>query len=245
MTPGIYSIASGLNARWQQQEVSAKNISGAAINGYKRQVVAFGSFQQVLHTSMAPDVDKSQLHNPLPYVHNAQHNLEGGAHKNTGGALDAAIDGPGFFEVKTPQGNRLTRNGHFTVNSDNQLVNQAGYLVLGDSGAPITINGNDPKIENDGNIIVDGEIAAKLRVVKVANPAELQSEGGELFSAGEQKLEVLDDAKVNAGCLESSNVELPQEMVSMIQNQRMYDLLTRALQTQDEGIGKGLQDISS
>lgn len=244
MTPGIYSIASGLNARWQQQEVSAKNISGAAINGYKRQVVAFGSFQQVLHTSMAPDVNASQLNNPLPYVHNAQYNFEGGAQKTTGGALDAAIDGPGFFEVKTEQGSRLTRNGHFVVNAEGQLVNQAGHLVLGDRG-PITINGKDPKIENDGNVIVDGDIVAKLRVVRVANPSELKSDGGELFSAGEQKLDVIDDAKVNAGCLESSNVELPQEMVSMIQNQRMYDLLTRALQTQDEGIGKGLQDISS
>jgi len=244
MTPGIYSIASGLNARWQQQEVSAKNISGAAINGYKRQVVAFGSFQQVLHTSMAPDVNASQLNNPLPYVHSAQYNMEGGAHKTTGGALDAAIDGPGFFEVQTPQGNRLTRNGHFAVNADGQLVNQAGYRVLGENG-PITINGKDPKFENDGNVIVEGEIVAKLRVVNAGNGSQLQSEGGELFSAGEQKLEALSDAKINAGCLESSNVELPEEMVSMIQNQRMYDLLTRALQTQDEGIGKGLQDISS
>lgn len=244
MTPGIYSIASGLNARWQQQEVSAKNISGAAINGYKRQVVAFGSFQQVLHKSMTPDVNASQLNNPLPYVHNAQYNFEGGAHKTTGGALDAAIDGPGFFEVQTAQGNKLTRNGHFVVNAEGQLVNQAGYLVLGDSG-PITITGKDPKIENDGNVVVDGAIVAKLRVVNVAKPAELESDGGELFSVGEQKAEAIENAKVNAGCLESSNVELPQEMVSMIQNQRMYDLLTRALQTQDEGIGKGLQDISS
>jgi len=243
MTPGIYSIASGLNARWQQQEVSAKNISGAAINGYKRQVAAFGSFDQVLHKSMTPDVG-ADLSNPLPYVHNAQHNFSGGAHKTTGSDLDAAIDGAGFFELQTPQGNRLTRNGHFLVNAEQQLVTDGGYLVLGESG-PITVTGKAPKIERDGSITDNGEVIGKLRIVTVAKPGELKSDAGELFDFGDQKPEAVENVKLNGGHLESSNVELPQEMVSMIQNQRMYDMLTRALQTQDEGLGKGLQDISS
>jgi flagellar basal-body rod protein FlgF len=239
----MYTIASGLNARWTQQEVSAKNISGAAINGYKRQVAAFGSFEQTLHKSMEDGV-RAELHSPLPHIHAAQHDFSMGPQKTTGSPLDAAISGPGFFEVETKQGKMLTRNGHFTLDAERRLVNDAGHLVLGESG-PITVPSGNPTIEPDGTISADGNAVAKLRIVNVENTAKLQSEAGELFSFEGQEPKAVENAKVNNGCLESSNVELPKEMVEMIQNQRMYDLLTRAMQSQDEGLGRGLQEMSS
>jgi flagellar basal-body rod protein FlgF len=244
MTPGMYSVASGMNARWTQQELNAKNISGAAINGYKRQVAAFGSFEQTLHASMDPNVN-ADLNAPLPYVHAAQHNFETGPQKSTGLPLDAAINGAGFFEVDTGKGGKmLARNWHFTMNAERQLVNDAGHLVMGESG-PITVPTGNPEIQADGSITAGGQVVAKLRIVNVANPAALKSEGGELFATGGQDVKAVENAKINNACLESSNVELPREMVDMIQNQRMYDMLTRAMQSQDEGLGRGLQELSS
>jgi flagellar basal-body rod protein FlgF len=243
MTPGIYSIASGLNARWSQQEVSAKNISGAAVNGYKRQVAAFGSFDQVLHGSMDGNVTPD-LHSPLPYIHSAQFNLDGGAQKNTGQPFDAAIDGAGFFEVQTPAGPRLTRNGHFSLNAEGTLVNDAGHAVLGEGG-PITITDKNAAIQPDGSIAANGSEIARLKVVNVTDPTKLKSEGGELFDYSDTETGPVERPHLNPGFVESSNVELPQEMVEMIQNQRMYDLLTRALQSQDEGLGQGLKEMSS
>jgi len=256
MTPGVYSTVTALNARWAQQERIAENISGANAVGHKRQVSSFGAFQQAMQAASKPGVPGlSTLQNlpenqmltgqtgvgSLTYAMPASTDWSAGSFKKTDGPLDAAISGNGFFSVQTPAGVRLTRNGHFSIDKDNRLVNDAGFAVLGDTG-PITLPEGSAAIQADGSILVDGKRAAKLDVVEV--PAnELIFEGGSMFSTN-VKPEAVKDLLLAPGALESSNVELPKEMVGMIQNQRMYDLLTRAFQTQDEGMSKAIQDLS-
>lgn len=238
MTPGIYSTVSALTARWSEQEKAAENLSGANTIAHKRQIVGYGSFNKVLHSTGGPQQSTAQS---LPYAQTATSDWSSGPMKLTSGKLDAAIAGPGFFQVQTPSGVQLTRDGHFSINSDKQLVNDAGFPVIGSHG-PITVTG-DASLEPDGAVIQNGRTTDRLAMVAVDHPEKLQTVGGGLFSLGSATAKPT-AGKIAPGYLEMSNVDVPTEMASMIQNQRMYDMLTRAFQAQDEGIGKAIQDLS-
>jgi flagellar basal-body rod protein FlgF len=237
MTPGISSVVSGLNARWAQQALIAENISGAGAVGHKRQVVAFGAFDQTLQQAQG-----NLFSAPLTYAQPDSFDWTAGRLQKTDQPLDAAISGPGFFAVQTPDGVRLTRNGHFSIDSQHNLINDAGLPVLGKSG-PVRLSAGKASIQANGSIMVDGREADKLQVVEPASVSELKAEDGSFFSAPATK--PVKDVKLAVGALETSNADLPKEMAGMIQNQRMYDLLTRAFQTQDEGLARAIQDLST
>jgi len=236
MTPGIYSAVSGLNARWTQQERIAQNISSANTIGSKREVPAFGTFQRALQQAGAEQGAALSFAQPTSLDWTA------GPLQKTDQPLDAAISGPGFFSVQTPDGPRLTRNGHFHLNESSQLVNDAGFQVLGQNG-PIRLPKGNAAIAANGTVTVNGKAVDTLQIF---NPPvdNLKVEGSAMFSMGDLKIDPVKDPQLAAGSLESSNVELPKEMVGMIQNQRMFDMLTRAFQTQDEGMSKAIQDLS-
>lgn len=249
MTPGIYSAISALNARWSQQELSAQNISNVGTPGHKRQVTAFSAF---LRNSLEADLPPSSttLAASLP----TSYDLRNGALQDTKQPLDVAINGDGFFQVQVADGvTRLTRSGHFRPDKNSLLVNDAGYPVLNDRGNTITLpSKGDVAIAPDGSIMVtlNGQTTPsgdKLGVVALdkKDKTKLASEGGLLFTSGDAKLNPVQDVKLlTTGHLESSNADVSREMVQMIQNQRMYDMLTRTLQMQDDGLGKAIQDLS-
>lgn len=238
MTPGIYSAVSGLNARWTQQERIAENISSANAIGSKREVPAFGTFQKVL--------DKASAANDaaLNFAQPGSIDWTPGPLQKTDQPLDVAISGSGFFTIQTPAGARLTRNGHFHVNETGQLVNDAGFAVVGRNGPVRVPVKGDVAITGSGAVTVSGKSVDMLQLVDPPTSA-LKAEGGGMFSFGNLQLEQDKDAQLSIGALESSNVELPKEMIGMIQNQRMFDMLTRAFQTQDEGLAKAIQDMSA
>lgn len=238
MTPGIYSTVSALTARWSQQEKIAENISGSSTVAHKRQIVGYGSFNKVLHTAGGAQESVAE---PLPYAQAPRSDWTLGPTRQTGGKLDASITGNGFFQVQTPAGVRLTRDGHFSVNSDKQLVNDAGYPVLGTHG-PIKVSG-DAALDSDGSVVVNGKSVERLSIVTVDRMENLQTLGGGLFAAAAPNTKPY-AGTIAPGTLEMSNVDIPTEMNSMIQNQRMYDMLTRVFQTQDESIGKAIQDLT-
>lgn len=237
MTPGIYSAVSGLNARWTQQERIAENISSANAIGSKREVPAFGTFQRALQQAGA------EQGAALNYAQPANIDWTQGPLQKTEQPLDAAISGPGFFSVQTPAGPRLTRNGHFHVNESSQLVNDAGAQVLGRNG-PIRLPKGNPAITANGTVTVNGKAVDTLQIFDPPTTALKSEGGGSLFSMGDLKIDPVKEPQLAIGALETSNVELPKEMVGMIQNQRMFDMLTRAFQTQDEGLAKAIQDLS-
>jgi len=241
MTPGTYSLISALNARWTQQESSANNLSGSSIIGHKRQITAFEAFDHALNTSAGED-PAHQLSAPTVNAQPTAYDWSSGASHPTGNNLDAAINGKGFFVIQTAAGPRLTRNGHFSLSATNKLVNDAGLPVMGQQGA-ITLPPGDASIQPDGTIQVSGTMVATLSIVAPKQPELMKSDGGGMFDAGISKTQPVKAALI-PGSLESSNVEVTTEMVGMIQNQRMYDMLTRAFQMQDDSTGKAIQDLS-
>ena len=238
MTPGIYSTVSALTARWSEQEKSAENLSGANTVAHKRQVVGYGSFDNVLHSSTS----LSTTAQPLPYAQAAVSDWTNGPMEANRQQTRRSDQRQWLLPDTSTSRIRLTRDGHFSVNSAKQLVNDAGYPVLGTRG-PITISGNDVQLAADGKVLANGKPIDQLDIVTVDHPEKLQTSGGGLFAAGNASTKPF-NGTIAPGNLEMSNVDVPTEMASMIQNQRMYDMLTRAFQAQDEGIGKAIQDLS-
>jgi flagellar basal-body rod protein FlgF len=231
------AAVSGLTARWAQQERIAENISGAGLIGHKRQIGAFATFDAAL-----ADAQAGASAAPQTIAQPNSFDLTGGPLKRTDQPLDLAIGGPGFFALQTPEGVRLTRNGHFSVNHENILVADNNYPVLGARG-PLKLPPGTATVQPDGTVLVNGGAVGRLQVLAPTDPRGLQSQGDNLFAAAQTR--PVAAPAVSAGTLESSNVELPKEMAGMVENQRLFDLLTRAMQTQDEELGRAIQELTS
>ncbi len=134
---------------------------------------------------------------------------EQGNIERTGATYDVALNGKGYFQVQTPAGMRYTRDGHFSLDANGNMVTSEGYQVQGDGGA-ITIAPTD----GDINIAPDGTISSvvhgignqlgKLKVVDFANDARPDKEGGNLYSTGQTPVTATDrdDAPGFAGKLQ-------------------------------------------
>lgn len=162
----------------------------------------------------------------------------------TGNKLDFALKGNGFFKVETPNGLAYTRDGSFTLNEYGELVTKEGYAVLGQNGA-IVLGKDDFQIDSNGDIIIEGIVEDRLDIVALENSEMLRKQGNNLYTILEniEPEEVEFDGQVLTGYLESSNVNTIQEMVNLITAQRSYETSQKIIQTQDELLGKVVNEL--
>lgn len=170
-----------------------------------------------------------------------------GALRDTRDRMNFALNGPGFFVLEDPDTEEVyyTRNGRFRLNLNQELVNSLGYNVLDDGGAPIVVNGNQFAVTNDGEIFVDGQDRGSFGVVVFDNPNDLQKKGHSLYMNPENKHpDIAEETYVMQGFLESSNVNIVEEMVIMIELNRNYESSQRALVSQDHSLEKAVNQVS-
>lgn len=188
----------------------------------------FGEFPET--QPAAEDDLNDDLRRSLGVVTGSQRDHTPGGVRDTGKPLDVALLGDGFLVVQTLRGERYTRAGSLTIDASGQLVTQRGELVVGEGG-PITLRQGEPTVGEDGSILVNGQIAGKLKLVRFNDPrAALRQEGDTLYTAreNERPLEAV-GTRVVSGALEPSNVNAVSEMAAMIQNSREFDSLQRSL----------------
>jgi flagellar basal body rod protein FlgG len=162
---------------------------------------------------------------------------------STGNLYDLAINGDGFFRIKTPQGERLTRDGRFVRDASGQLVTLDGNQVLGKNGQPIKIPDGLFGVGTDGSINVDGKNVGQLGLVAYKDPAtELDRDENNMFVA---KVAPTSQTvgQVEQGFLESSNVNSAQLMTQMISVARSYEAAQKMVQTQDDLLGKTISSL--
>jgi flagellar basal-body rod protein FlgF len=108
--------------------------------------------------------------------------------QTTGNKLDVAIDGEGFFVVETPNGERYTRAGRFSIGANGRLVDQEGNAVLDSRNRPISFSAQDTQIEitKSGTIQSENGEIARLQVVRFEKPQNLLGEGNRLFDANNE-----------------------------------------------------------
>ena len=162
----------------------------------------------------------------------------------TGNPLDLALAGDGFFVISTPDGERFTRNGHFTLTNEGVLTTADGNAVMGEGGE-IRLPAGTTNIGPDGTISVDGQTVGKLRIARFADPSALVRAGSSLFAVGTPGVEPedMDNPALRQGMLERSNVSTIEEMVSMITTFRFYEADQRAVQMQDGALGRVVNEL--
>ena len=265
-TKGIFTALSGALAQTLKIDTIANNIANVNTTGFKKDQQTFGEYltahekeEQVIQVPRVPASDesfyamnggdKSFVNSTGTYT-----NFEQGSLKFTGGKLDLAIDGPGFFEVSTPSGVQLTRAGNFTIDGNGQLVTKDGNPVLLDGeGAPeertVRFSGQSSAYISDGGEIFDGKNnLGKISMLQVANPDSLQKVGNNNFSfKSNMPAEVTKSTSPNLkqGFLETSNVNIVNEMTDMIMAQRVFEGTQKAIHAYDQMADKLINVVGS
>ncbi|GGA47741.1 flagellar basal-body rod protein FlgF [Pelagibacterium lentulum] len=216
----------------RQMDVVANNLANINSTGFKSEAILFEEYQM----PVARDRTFPRGDQPLSYVHDwaTLHNFEAGAITTTGNPLDVALSGEGFFAVRTPQGDRWTRNGVFEINAEGILVNQSGHPVLSTNNDVFQFDADetDIAIAADGTMSSSAGEKGNLMIVEFANPQQLTREGGTLFAGGAPIAAQATYAV--QGAVERSNVSGILEMSEMIRVSRAYASLAELMQRQDE-----------
>jgi len=248
MIKGLYSAVSAMVMNATRQQVISHNIANLQTSGFKQVLTTASGFMQdqavytngELQSSPVAYLGKMGLGTQIgqEYI-----DFGAGALQSTDNPLDFALQGGGFFTVKTPDGNRYTRDGRFLRDADNTLVTVDGFQVLDDAGQPITVPDGEVSLSSEGIISVNGTAAGTLGIGVFADPqAELQHTEGNLFtgptaSTGEEV------PRVVQGYLETSNANPSQLMTQLVEVSRSYEAAQKLVQNQDELLGKTIASL--
>ena len=215
----------------------ANNIANLSTDGFRRESVVFAEVVEAL------TVEGGAVSQAAARVRTTD--FSQGPLRQTGGILDFAIEGDGFFLVEDQAGPVLSRAGSFAQNEVGELVTAEGRRVLDIGEAPILIPAEirSVSVGTDGTISADGDPIAQLGMVRVADTSLLRrQESGLLFT--DQPLLPAENASVFQGFVEQSNVNPVVEITEMIQVQRAYEMGQAFLQAEDERIRQFIRKAS-
>lgn len=223
-----YATLTRQSALLDELRVVANNVANASTTGYRREGIVFSEFVLALDRE-APSMSMARASvratSDVP-----------GKLKPTGGTLDFAIEGPGFFMVETANGVALTRNGAFTASAASELVTMDGLRVMDADGAPVFVPADaDIALSSDGTLSADGQPLAQIGLFEPARPEHTNRGSGTLFEMveGQDPLPV-EEPVIMQGFLETSNVDAIVEMARLIEVQRAYEAGQEFLKTEDE-----------
>jgi len=228
MDNSIYTTLTRQSGLMREMQVVANNIANAATTGFRQEGVIFSE-----HVKRVPG--GASLSMASAAVRNTS--MMQGTLTQTGGQLDLAIEGDGFFLVETPQGQRLTRAGHFSSSAEGELVTSDGHRVLDIGAAPVFLppDSLDLAVASDGTLSAGGVPLAQIGLVLPVDPLGMIRETGVLFRA-DAGIEPADTGRILQGFLESSNVDPISQIARMIEVQRAYEMGQSLLEREDERI---------
>lgn len=243
MQDSMYSALFGALSNEFRLNNIANNLANVNTTGYKKDALAFkDTFVMFAHDQIMEPVATVRskklfpepIHIAKPRIAVSKTDFSQGSMKLTGGPLDVALNGEGFFKVQTPDGEFYTRNGKFRQTVDGTVVTEQGWPVLG-QGGPITLPANSQiSINEAGEILANNEVIDQFQVVNVEDNLMLEKRGRNLYQyrEGLNPAEVpAEGVSVNQGFLEAANVEVVTEMVNMIEAQRQFEAYTKIMQT--------------
>ncbi len=243
MSHALYAAISGALGQEIRMDVLSNNLANINSVGYKQESLSFQSYLPGNGNINGYSSGNSQA-NSFSRAEVTVTDFSPGPRKLTGGSLDLALDGKGFFCIKTPEGVRYTRKGNFDINSEGLLVTQEGFSVLGVGGA-IRIDGKDVSIDRDGKISVDGNQVDKLKIVYFDEPFTLQKVANTMFAPCDPSFtgSNSEGVKVMQGFLELSNVGASETMIEIIDTLRTYESYQKVIQFVDECTEKAINDV--
>ena len=252
MMRSLWISKSGMEAQQTQLDHISHNLANSGTNGYKRSHAVFEDLMyQNLRQSGANSSEQTQLPTGLqvglgvrPVATSRQ--FSQGSLQQTTNYLDVAIKGNGFFPVSMPDGTTgYTRDGSFQLDNQGQLVTNNGYQIQ--PGITVPANATAVTIGADGTVTaaISGQNTVQnlgqIQLTNFINPAGLEPRGENLYtetpaSGTPQTANPGTDSTgtLAQGFVETSNVNVVEELVTMIQTQRAYELNSKAIQTSDQ-----------
>ena len=250
MLRSLYSAAAGMESQQMNLDVISNNLANVNTTGYKDSKL---QFQDLLYQTTRAAGSQQGGGNELPgslqvgqgAVPVATERIfTQGDLSQTGGNLDVAIQGAGFFQVQMPDGTlAYTRDGSFKTNAEGQIVTSDGYPVQG-GFEPVPTGTTNITISASGAVTYttsSGTTSSQIQLANFNNPGGLQAIGHNLFTETDASgTAQLGDPSTNGlgelqqGYLELSNVSVVQEMVNLILAQRAYEVNSKAVQAADQ-----------
>ena len=255
MMRSLWISKTGMEAQQTQLDTISNNLANVSTNGYKK---AHAVFEDLMYQNLRQAGANSTEQTTLPAglqvglgtraVATSRSFTQGNL-QQTGNQFDLAINGQGFFQVQLPDGTTAyTRDGSFQLDAQGQLVTSSGYQLQ--PAITIPANAQTVTIGRDGTVSVTqpGQAAAtqvgSLQLANFINPAGLQARGENLYletgSSGTPTTNTPGSNGVGVlsqGYIETSNVNVVEELVNMIETQRAYEINSKAIQTSDDMLG--------
>ena len=256
MIRSLWIARTGLDAQQTQLDVISNNLANVSTNGFKRGRAVFEDLlYQTLRQPGAQSSQQTQIPSGLQLgtgvrpVSTARIFTQGSLQK-TDNSLDVAVQGNGFFQVLLPDGTTgYTRDGSFQKDNQGQIVTADGYPVQ--PNITIPANALSVSIGTDGTVSItqSGSAATtqvgSIQLATFINPGGLQSIGQNLFLETAASGTPTPNTPgtngagiVNQGYVETSNVNVAEELVTMIQTQRAYELNSKVVSTSDAMLGR-------
>lgn len=262
MHPALWISKTGLDAQQRDIAVTSNNLANASTIGFKK---SRAIFEDLLYQNINQPGGQSTQDTELPSglmlgagtrVVATQKNFSQGNLVTTENSLDLMVSGKGFFEILMPDGSiSYTRNGQFTLDRDGQIVTPgAGYPLQ--PAINIPEDATSITVSQDGEVSVTmpgqagNQIVGQINLAAFINPAGLEPVGENLFkesaSSGAplQGVPGIDGmGTVRQGALETSNVNVTEELVNLIESQRVYEMNSKVISSVDQMIGFAIQQL--
>jgi flagellar basal body rod protein FlgG len=227
-------VSTTIDALTQEFNIIAHNLANVSTVGFKRRCNAF---------SKSLEAQAPESYSPGTIDLNSVFDFSQGSIVETGRRLDFALHGKGFFVIETPEGPRYTRNGIFSINQNNQIVDSLGRIVAGQAG-PITIPGNigisQLNLANDGTISAGETAIGKFSLVDFNdNENKLIPTGDSCYLMPDPNIQPTEAQNiiVKQGYQEASNVQIIDELVDMILVSRLYEANMDSLTAEQQASG--------
>ena len=256
MINSLWISKTGMEAQQMQLDVISNNLANVSTNGFKK---AHAVFEDLMYQNLRQVGSNTAEQSTLPTglqvglgvrTVATSRSFAQGSMQQTSNNLDVAVQGNGFFQVTMPDGTTgYTRDGSFQLDSQGRMVNANGLLVQG--GITVPANATNLSVAANGTVTasIPGTTSPQsigtITLASFVNPAGLEPKGQNLFqesaasgqpnagTAGSNGL-----GSIMQGFVETSNVNVVQELVSMIQTQRAYEMNSKAIQTSDQMLQK-------
>ncbi|NDP46970.1 MAG: flagellar basal-body rod protein FlgG [Sulfuriferula multivorans] len=252
MIRSLWIAKTGLDAQQTQMDVISNNLANVSTSGFKRARAVFEDLlYQTIRQPGAQSSEQTQLPSGLQIGTGVkpvatERIFTQGNLQQTGNSKDVAIQGNGFFQVLMPDGTTsYSRDGSFQSDANGQMVTSSGYAVQ--PAITIPAGTQSLTIARDGTVSVTLAGSATpttigtLQLAMFINPAGLQSLGENLYAETASSGTPSSNAPgsngagtLNQGYVETSNVNVVEELVNMIQTQRAYEINSKAIKTSDE-----------
>ncbi|MBR6237756.1 MAG: flagellar hook-basal body complex protein [Lachnospiraceae bacterium] len=244
MVKGLYTAYTGMINEQNRMDVLTNNLANSDTNGFKKEGATSQAFDSLLALKIKDRSENPNLAHPIGIanlgvkVGENYTDYSQGAFKVTDRTYDVALSGEGFFNIEYTNkagetSTMYTRDGAFVVNTQGYLVNKDGDYVLGQNGRIRLDPTKDVAIDTQGNISQDGARVAQIKLTDFEDYNYIEHFGENYYRPVEGATEKAATATTNQGFIETSNVQVVQEMVEMISVSRQYESNQRLITTID------------